>query len=164
MQSSVHLDMIPGPAWGVLLLLWSLAHVSCMFPYSVSFRSPILPFMCKSDWIPGSPYRFHHLCFPSDEHKFSSVQLFSCVQLFATPWTAASQASLSIINTCSLLKRMSIKWWCHPTISNSVVPFSYCVQSVPESGSFAMSQLFSSGGQSAGVSASASVLPMNIQN
>ena len=108
MQSSVHLDMIPGPAWGVLLLLWSLAHVSCMFPYSVCFRSPILPFMCKSDWIPGSPYRFHHLCLPSDEHKFSSVQLFSCVQLFATPWTAAHQASLSITNSWSLLKLISI--------------------------------------------------------
>ena len=52
--------------------------------------------------------------------------------------------------------------WCHPTISSSVVPFS-CHQSFPESGSFPMSQLFASGGQSIGVSVSASVLPMNIQ-
>ena len=108
-QSSVHLDMMAGPAWGVLLLLWSLAHVSCVFPYSVCFRSPILLFMCKSEWIPGSPYGFHHFCLPSDEHKFSLVQLFSCFQLFATPWTAAHQASLSITNTCRLLKLMSIK-------------------------------------------------------
>ena len=54
-------------------------------------------------------------------------------------------------------------WWCHPTISSSVVPFSSCPQSFLVSGSFQMSQLFSSGGQSIGVSASASVLPMNIQ-
>ena len=53
--------------------------------------------------------------------------------------------------------------WCHPTISSSVVPFSSCIQSFPTSGSFPMSQFFASGGQSIGVSASASVLPMSIQ-
>ena len=55
-------------------------------------------------------------------------------------------------------------WWCHPTISPSVVPFSSCPQSFPASGSFQMSQLFSSGGQSIGVSASTSVPPMNTQD
>ena len=59
-------------------------------------------------------------------------------------------------NSCPL------SWWCHPTISSSVVPFSSCPQSFPASGSFPMSQFFTSGGQSTGVSASASVLPMNI--
>ena len=54
--------------------------------------------------------------------------------------------------------------WCHPTILSSVVPFSSCLQSFPESGSFQMSQLFASGGQSIGVSVSTSVLPMNIQD
>ena len=54
--------------------------------------------------------------------------------------------------------------WCHPTISSSVIPFSSCLQSFPASGSFPMSQFFASGGQSTGVSASASVLPMNIQD
>ena len=54
--------------------------------------------------------------------------------------------------------------WCHPTISSSVVPFSSCPQSLPASGSFLMSQLFASGGQSIGVSDSASVLPMNTQD
>ena len=54
--------------------------------------------------------------------------------------------------------------WGHPTISSSVVPFSSCPQSLPTSGSFPMSQLFTSGGQSIGVSASASVLPMNTQD
>ena len=54
--------------------------------------------------------------------------------------------------------------WCHPTISSSVVPFSFCPQSFPASGSFQMNQLFASGGQSIGVSDSTSVLPMNIQD
>ena len=54
--------------------------------------------------------------------------------------------------------------WCHPAISSSVVPFSSCLQSFPVSGSFPMSQFFTSGGQSIGVSASASVLPVNIQD
>ena len=54
--------------------------------------------------------------------------------------------------------------WCHPTISSSVVPFSSCPQSFSASGSFLMSQLFTLGGQNIGVSASASILPMNIQN
>ena len=55
-------------------------------------------------------------------------------------------------------------WWCHPTISSSVVPLSSCLQSFPASGSFPMSQFFTSGSQSIGVSASASVLTMNIQD
>ena len=54
-------------------------------------------------------------------------------------------------------------WWCRPTISSSVVPFSSCLQSIPASGSFPMSQLSASGGQSTGVSASASVLLVNMQ-
>ena len=93
-----------------------------------------------------------------------SVQSLSRVQLFATPWTAAHQASLSITNLRSLLKHMSIRQWCHPTISSSVVPFSSCLQSFPATGSFPMSQFFTSGGQSIGVSLSTSVLPMNIHD
>ena len=61
-------------------------------------------------------------------------------------------------NSCPLSQ------WCHPTISSSVVPFSPCLQSFPASGSFQMSQLFTSGGKSTGVSASVSVIPMNIQD
>ena len=57
-----------------------------------------------------------------------------------------------------------LNWWCHPNISSSVVPFSSHTQSFPASGSFQMSQFFTSGGQSIGVSASASVLPVNIQH
>ena len=93
---------------------------------------------------------------------FSSVQLLSHVRLFATTWTAARQASLpsSTPRACSNLSPSS--QWCHPTISSSVVPFSSCLQSFPTSGSFPMSQFFVSGGQRIG--ASASVLPMNIQD
>ena len=57
-----------------------------------------------------------------------------------------------------------LSWWSHPTILSSVVPFSSCPQSFPASGSFPVSQLFASGGQSIGVSASTSVLPMNTQD
>ena len=90
------------------------------------------------------------------------VQSLSHVQLFATPWNAAHQASLSITNFWSLPRPLS--QWCHPTISSSVVPFSSCLQSFPASGSFQMSQFLASDGQSIGISASASVLPMNIQD
>ena len=94
--------------------------------------------------------------------RVSSVQLLSCVWLFVThglqhgrpPCPSPTPGVYS--NSCPLSQ------WCHPTISSSVVPFSSCLQSFPASGSFQMSQLFASGGQSIGVSASASVLPMNI--
>ena len=92
---------------------------------------------------------------------FSSVQSLSCVWLFVTPWTAAHQASLSINNSWSLLKLMSIEL-VMPSISSSVIPFSFCPQSFPASGSFPISQLFTLSGQN--FEASASILPMNIQN
>ena len=95
---------------------------------------------------------------------YSSVQLLSCVQLFATPWIAACQASLSITSSWSLLNSCPSSWSCHPAISFSVVPFSSCPQSLPASGSFPMSQLFVWGGQSIGVSPSTPVLPMNTQD
>ena len=94
----------------------------------------------------------------------TSVQSLSHVPLFVTPWTAARQASLSSTNSWSLPKLMSIE---------SVMPSNhlilYCplllLPSIfPASGSFPRSQFFASGGQSIGVSASASVLPMNIQD
>ena len=101
-------------------------------------------------------------CFVNFRHQFSSVTQSS--QTFATPWTAVYQASLSIINSWSLLKLMSIK---SVMPSNHLIlcwPFSSHLQSFPALGSFPMSQLFASGGQSIGASASASVLPMNIQS
>ena len=96
--------------------------------------------------------------------SLSSVQSLSRVRLFVTPWIAARQASLSITNSQSSLKPRPSSQWCHPAISSSVVPFSFCPQSLPASESFPMSQLFAWGGQSPRVSALASVLPMNIQD
>ena len=97
-------------------------------------------------------------------YLFSSVQLFSCIRLFETPWIAARQASLSITNSQSLLNSCPLSQWCHPTILSSVIPFSSHLQSFPAWGSFLMSQFFTSGGQSIRVSASASVLPMYIKD
>ena len=97
-------------------------------------------------------------------NTFSSVQLLSQVRLFVTPWTAARQASLFITSSWSLLKLMSIE---------SVMPSNHLILCCPfpllpsifsALGSFPMNQFFASGGQSIGVSASASVLPMNIQD
>ena len=68
----------------------------------------------------------------------------------------------SIPGVCS--DSCPLSWWCHPTISSSVIPFSFCLQSFPASGSFPMSRLFVSGGQSIGASASNEVLPMNIRD
>ena len=92
------------------------------------------------------------------------VQSLSCVWLFAIPWTAARQASLTFTICQNLSNSCPLSQWCHPTISSSIVPFSSCLQSFPASGSSLMSQLFASGGQSIGVSAAAKVLPMNIED
>ena len=96
--------------------------------------------------------------------QFSSAKTLSRIWLFTTPWTAARQASLSITNSGVYPNPCLLSQWCHPTISSSVIPFFSCPQSFPVSGSFPMSQLFASGGQSIGVSASTSVLPMNTQD
>ena len=80
-----------------------------------------------------------------------------------TLWTATRQASLSITNSQSFSNSCPWSQWCHPTISFSVIPFSSHLQSFPASGSSPMSQFFKSGSQNSGASASASVLPMNIQ-
>ena len=90
------------------------------------------------------------------------VQSLICVRLWpqGLQHTRLSCPSLSP-EAC--LYSCPLSLWCHPTISSSVILFSLCLQSFPASGSFLMSCLFSSGGQNIGASASASVLPMNIQ-
>ena len=96
--------------------------------------------------------------------EFSSVQSLSRVWLFATPWTAACQASLSITNSWSLPTPMSIEL---VVLFNHLIlchPFLLLPSILPASGSFRMSWLFASGGQSIGVSALGSVLPMNTQD
>ena len=94
----------------------------------------------------------------------SSVQSLSRIRLFATPWAAAHQASLSITNSRSLLKLMSVE---SVMPSNHLIlccPLFLHLQSFPASEYFQMSQFFASGGQSVGVSASTPVLPMHIQD
>ena len=135
-----------------ILISWTLLDVwfANIFSLSLVF---LLIFSIRS--LDPSQFGFSLLC--------SSVQSLSRVQLFMTPWTAACQASLSITNSRSLPKLMSIE----PVMpSNHLILCCRlsCPQSFPASRSFQMSQVFTSGGQSSGVSASASVLPVNTQD
>ena len=96
----------------------------------------------------------------------SSVQ-FSCSVVSNSLWPHRLQhARLPCLspNSRACSNSCPLSWWCHPTISSSVIPFSSCLQSFSASGSFPMSQFFASGGQSIGASVSALVLPMNIQD
>ena len=128
---------------------------------SSEFQYEILPVNKK---IPWKRVSIHWKNPSGTVNQFSSVQSLSCVWLFATPWlqharlSHPSPISRAYSNSCPLC------WWCHPTISSSVIPFFSLLQSYPASGSFPMSRFFTSGGQSIGVSTSASVLPMNIQD
>ena len=81
-----------------------------------------------------------------------------------TPWTAARRLLCSSLYHGVCWNSCALNQWCHPIISSSVIPLSSYLQSFPESGSFLMSWLFASGGQSIGASALASVLPINIQD
>ena len=98
-------------------------------------------------------------------HRFSSVQFSSVVSDSLRPHESQharppcpSPTPGVYSNSCPL------SWWCHPTISSSVIPFSSCLQSFSASGSFPMHQFFASGGLTIGVSSSASILLMNIQD
>ena len=96
--------------------------------------------------------------------KGSSVQLLSRLQLFATPWLQHTSPPCPSPTPGVYWNSYLSSRRCHPTISSSVIPFSSRLQSFPASGSFPLSQFFASSGKSIGVSASASVLPMNIQD
>ena len=98
-----------------------------------------------------------------DFRHFSLVQSLSHVRLFATPWTAACSPCPSPTARASSNSCPSSGLY-QPTISSYVIPFFSCLESFPASGSFPMSQFFTSGGQSIDASASSSVLPMNIQD
>jgi len=122
---------------------------------------------CVSSALCGFLYgiSFHPHDHPLKYVLFSSVQFSHSVVSYSS-WPHEPQHARPpcpsptpgiYSNPCPL------SWWCHPIISSSVIPFS-CPQSFPASGSFQMSQLFTSGGQSIGVSASTSVLPMNTQD
>ena len=157
-----HLETIPHPqSMEKLSSMKTVTSAKVLELFSLYFQRPF----CSSPWV---SYNYillfiifqNHISFKS----ISSVQSLSCVQLFVTSWTAAHQVSLSITNSWSLASSCPLSQWCHPTISSSVIPFSSWLHSLPVSGSFLMSHFFSSGGQSTGVSDSASVLPMNTQD
>ena len=94
--------------------------------------------------------------------KGSSVQLLSRLQLFATPWLQHTSLPCPSPTPGVYWNSYLSSRRCHPTISSSVIPFSSRLQSFPASGSFPLSQFFASSGKSIGVSASASVLPMDV--
>ena len=124
----------------------------------------------------------HHV----PQYSHGSESCCACVFTTSPPWPTAAQVALlshSVVSDSLWLHELqhtrlscplpppgvysnscTLSQWCHPTISSSVVPFSSCFQSFPASGSLPMIWLFVSGGQSIGTSASASVLPMNIQD
>ena len=125
--------------------------------YILTIQSPNLKKNCEP---------FYSINFEVSLTMYWNLLFLSCSVMSDSLWPHGLQhtrlpcSSLSpriCSNPCPL------SWWCHPTISSSVVPYSSCLQSFPASRSFQMSQLFMSGGQSTGASASASVLTMNIQ-
>ena len=123
--------------------------------------------ICKMNRLPHPPSpKLRNNYRNTSSRKFSSVQFSrSLVSDSLRPHESQyAQASLSITNPRVYSNSHPSRWWYHPAISSSVVPFSSCPQSLPASGSFPMSQLFAWGGQSIGVSASTSVLPMNTRD
>ena len=111
-------------------------------------------------------YFFYKNKYLSNPVSFSSVQ-FSPSVMSESLWPHGLQHTrlpCSSPTPRAYSSSCPSSWWCHPTISSSVIPFSSCLQSFPGTGSFPMSQFFASDDQSIGVSASASVLPMNIHD
>ena len=134
---------------------------------------PDCPLLCLMGtmeiWLIGESFTPHLLisslpAFLITSVQFSSVQSLSHVRLFTTPWPQHARLPYPSPTPRVHPNPCPPSRWCHPTISSSVIPFSSCLQSFPASGSFQMSHHFSSGGQSTGVAASASVSPKNTQD
>ena len=109
------------------------------------------------------------MTYDKDNIRKQEIQFSLVAQLCPTLCNPkdCSTLGLSVHHPLLEFTQTHVHWigrWCHSTISSSVVPFSSCLQSFPVSGSFQMSQFFAGGGQSTGVSASTSVLPLNIQD
>ena len=134
--------------------------------FDVNKVSTYLGKQCKMKWSTKLAEYSRHRCLHIRLHSLTEIESSCSVMsdslrphgLQHARLPCASPAPGVCSNSCSS------RQWCHPTISSSVVPFSSCLQSFQASGSFPMSQFFTSGGQIIGVSASASVLPMNIQD
>ena len=144
-----------------------VAHGTHVYDFQESAENPM--------WIIGTSGEF--LPFHTG-HGVLKTRILECFAISSSSqFSSVNQSCLTICDLmdCSipgfpvhhqLLEptKIHVHWWCHPTISSSVVPFSSCLQSFPAWGSFPMSGFFTSGGQSMGASASASVLPVNIQD
>ena len=151
-----------------IVLLWFFKRKNLWLPVQVS------DVMCASGFLPIYACKCHksgilramdtHVGYHMSLSMFSSVQSLSRVWLSETPWIAACQAPCPSPTSGVYPNSCPLSRLCHPTISSSIVSFSSRPQSFPASQSFQMSQLFASGGQSIGASASASVLPMNTQD
>ena len=111
-----------------------------------------------------SSYLKMGIIIPQNIVDIGLIGIIFLVQFSCSVVSDSLRSSLSITNSQSTPKPMSLCWWCHQNISSSFFPISPFPQSFPPSGSFQMSQLYASGGQNIGVSASASVLPMNTQD
>ena len=155
--------------WVKVWLFVTPRTVACQAPFPMEISRQKywsgLPFPCPSNL----PNQGSNLVFCTAGRSFmrwttiQSVKSLSRVWHFVTPVQQARFPCPSPTpGSCSNLCPSS--WWCHPTMSSSVIPFSSYIQSYPALGSFKMSQFFASGGQSIGVSTSASVLLMNIQD
>ena len=150
----------------LFISLWYLVKPTQMDPSWWGFSLPWL----KDQWESQLTARWNFSSTPEYHHRWTEKQVWQCVCSVSsvTFWDphglqhAKLPCPSPIPRACSNSCPMS--QWCHPTISSSVVPFSSCLQSFPTSRSFPMSQFFTSGGQSIGASASASVFPMNIQD
>ena len=137
---------------------------------SISACAPaISSFVCTLSHIPITCIKELYRLFKPEIYykKIKIIQFSSLAQSCLTSWPyglwlvrlpCPSSSPGACSNSCPL------SWWCYPTNSSSVAPFSSCLQSFPSSGSFPMSQFFASHGQSIGASASASVLSINIQD
>ena len=166
------------PALGLPLLHGSLRRLQNSRLATVIYNTHILK---QKEWNEYSQYLFssifwHNDCFWRSRTiicwslNFASISTLSPVQFSRSVMSDSLQshglqhARLPCPTPGACSKSYPSSRWCHPTNSSSVVPFSSCPQSFPASGSFEMIQLFASGGQSIGVSASTSVLPMNTQD
>ena len=142
--------------WSVIVPVWFYKQwiICCSF-FLHLLSTYCVPSLC---WFWGCFYKVGgHRPLIFSQREYSSVQSLSHVWLWDR-WTCPSSTPRTCSNSCPS------SWWCYPTISSSVIPFSSCLQSFPASESFPVSQFLTSGGQSIGVSASASVLPMSIQD
>ena len=142
-----------------------LKSLSCVWllatPWTIGYQAPPSMGFSRQEYWSGVPLPYFGLNIIKINFQFSHSVVSNSLQHHGLQHTrppCPSPTPRVYANSCPLSR------WCHPTISSSVVPFSSCLQSFPASGSFQMSQLFASGGQSIGISASTSVLPMDTQD